>query len=108
MPACCRILAFRAAVCLLSLLCTRAVPGEPRREEDPRGPQRTPGRDPPAPAAWGTGALSPPLPPTGTTVPLCQAHLKCGDQFYHPLQHCCLNGALVLVARTRLPLQSLL
>ncbi|XP_021101703.1 uncharacterized protein LOC110346088 isoform X2 [Heterocephalus glaber] len=27
MPACCRILAFRAAVCLLSLLCTRAVPG---------------------------------------------------------------------------------
>ncbi|KAL4667129.1 hypothetical protein H8959_005818 [Pygathrix nigripes] len=32
---------------------------------------------------------------------LCQPHMRCGDKFYDPLQHCCYDDAVVPLARTQ-------
>uniref|UniRef100_A0A8D2DY64 IGF like family member 1 n=1 Tax=Sciurus vulgaris TaxID=55149 RepID=A0A8D2DY64_SCIVU len=39
--------------------------------------------------------------PTGASLMLCHPHTRCGDQFYHPLWHCCLQDALVPLGETR-------
>ncbi|XP_058387016.1 insulin growth factor-like family member 1 [Diceros bicornis minor] len=42
-----------------------------------------------------------PVSPTGAHLMLCQPHMTCGDKFYHPLQHCCYDDAVVPLGRTR-------
>ncbi|XP_014650551.1 PREDICTED: insulin growth factor-like family member 1 [Ceratotherium simum simum] len=42
-----------------------------------------------------------PVSPMGAHLMLCQPHMTCGDKFYHPLQHCCYDDAVVPLGRTR-------
>ncbi|XP_037585080.1 insulin growth factor-like family member 1 isoform X2 [Cebus imitator] len=42
-----------------------------------------------------------PVVPMSPYLMLCQPHLRCGDKFYDPLQHCCYDGAIVPLTRTR-------
>ncbi|XP_010349285.1 insulin growth factor-like family member 1 [Saimiri boliviensis] len=42
-----------------------------------------------------------PVVPTSPYLMLCQPHLRCGDKFYDPLQHCCYDDAVVPLTRTQ-------
>ncbi|XP_066214206.1 insulin growth factor-like family member 1 [Saccopteryx leptura] len=42
-----------------------------------------------------------PVTPTGAHLLLCQSHMRCGDKFYDPEQHCCYDDAVVPLSRTR-------
>ncbi|XP_017358041.2 uncharacterized protein LOC108285389 [Cebus imitator] len=65
------------------------------------GSQGNPGWDPPATPIWTSPALSPPVAPMSPYLMLCQPHLRCGDKFYDPLQHCCYDDAVVPLGRTQ-------
>ncbi|XP_011734327.1 insulin growth factor-like family member 1 isoform X1 [Macaca nemestrina] len=42
-----------------------------------------------------------PVAPMTPYLMLCQPHMRCGDKFYDPLQHCCYDDAVVPLARTQ-------
>ncbi|XP_064237213.1 insulin growth factor-like family member 1 [Aotus nancymaae] len=42
-----------------------------------------------------------PVVPTSPYLMLCQPHMRCGDKFYDPLQHCCYDDAVVPLGRTQ-------